>query len=365
MAEKTLNTRIINKHDIEANWLKATGFTPKQGEIIVYDKDSTHNYERIKIGDGSTLVSALPFVDDALRTELIEQIEDTKVIEGTCDSVNTVQTWIATIPSGTQTTYNSGQLFLFKFTVESSTNYATIKIGEKTCAIYYDNQQVDGSFIKINKWYLFRWDNNSEKLCLVGEYYTHPTYTKYDSGLYKVSVDSTGHIDATTAVTKDDITALGIPAQDTTYSAATTKADGLLSASDKSKLDGIAAGATKITVDKALDEKSTNPVQNMAVASQISKLGDLIGDTAVSKQISTAISEATADDFGVYVQDTEPAEAVAGDIWIDTINDPSYIPPTIPEITEADNGKVLMVVNGKLQLVSLNLSVDASGVLSV
>lgn len=69
--------------------------------------------------------------------------------------------------------------------------------------------------------------------------------------------------------------------------------------------------------------------------------------------------------YGTYVQDTEPVDAVAGDIWIDTANDPSYTAPTLPEITEADNGKVLMVVNGKLQLVTLNMSVDANGVLSI
>lgn len=45
--------------------------------------------------------------------------------------------------------------------------------------------------------------------------YSHPTYTAKSSGLYKVTVDGTGHISATTAVTKADITALGIPTQDT------------------------------------------------------------------------------------------------------------------------------------------------------
>ena len=64
MAEKKINNvRVINKHDTEANWLKATNFIPKQGELIVYDKDSTYNYERFKIGDGSTVVSSLPFAD--------------------------------------------------------------------------------------------------------------------------------------------------------------------------------------------------------------------------------------------------------------------------------------------------------------
>ena len=63
MAEKNIKSRIVHKHDTEANWLLATNFTPKQGEIIVYDKDSTHDYERFKIGDGSTVVSTLPFAD--------------------------------------------------------------------------------------------------------------------------------------------------------------------------------------------------------------------------------------------------------------------------------------------------------------
>ena len=45
--------------------------------------------------------------------------------------------------------------------------------------------------------------------------YTHPSYTAKSSGLYKVTVDSTGHVSATSAVTKSDITALGIPGQDT------------------------------------------------------------------------------------------------------------------------------------------------------
>lgn len=61
MAEKKLNIRLINKHDVEANWLKATNFIPKKAEIIVYDVDENYGYERFKIGDGETLVSELPF----------------------------------------------------------------------------------------------------------------------------------------------------------------------------------------------------------------------------------------------------------------------------------------------------------------
>ena len=75
--------------------------------------------------------------------------------------------------------------------------------------------------------------------------YTHPSYTSKSSGLYKITVDGTGHVSGTTTVTKSDITALGIPAQDTTYNEATASAAGLMSAMDKTKLNGIAEGAEK------------------------------------------------------------------------------------------------------------------------
>ena len=49
--------------------------------------------------------------------------------------------------------------------------------------------------------------------------YVHPTQTAHSSGLYKVTINETGHVSAATSVSKSDITALGIPAQDTKYSA--------------------------------------------------------------------------------------------------------------------------------------------------
>nr|DAH20478.1 MAG TPA: structural protein [Caudoviricetes sp.] len=122
--------------------------------------------------------------------------------------------------------------------------------------------------------------------------YSHPTYTAKSSGLYKVTVDDKGHVSAIAAVTKSDITGLGIPGSDTntwrplgtsadtacagndsrlsnarpanggnastvnehtvnadvpenakftdtTYSAATTSAAGLMSANDKTNLTNV------------------------------------------------------------------------------------------------------------------------------
>lgn len=77
--------------------------------------------------------------------------------------------------------------------------------------------------------------------------YTHPAHTAKASGLYKVTVDAQGHVSAATAVVKSDITALGIPGQDTTYTPATTAKDGLMGKADKARLDalrGVRYGAT-------------------------------------------------------------------------------------------------------------------------
>ena len=61
MAEnKSFNSRIVLKHDVEANWLMAVNFIPKDGEVIIYDADMD-NPVRIKIGNGIDKVNDLPF----------------------------------------------------------------------------------------------------------------------------------------------------------------------------------------------------------------------------------------------------------------------------------------------------------------
>lgn len=69
--------------------------------------------------------------------------------------------------------------------------------------------------------------------------YTHPAYTPRSNGLYKVTVNALGHVSEVAGVTKADIINLGIPGQDTTYGLASQGANGLMSASDKAKLDGL------------------------------------------------------------------------------------------------------------------------------
>ena len=63
MVTKNIQSRVIHKHDIETNWIKAVNFIPERGEIIVYDIDDNYTYERFKIGDGIQNVNNLPFLN--------------------------------------------------------------------------------------------------------------------------------------------------------------------------------------------------------------------------------------------------------------------------------------------------------------
>ena len=76
MTEKNIKSRIVHKHDVESNWNLATNFIPKQGELIVYDKDETHSYERFKIGDGTTTVGNLPFTLDIILADAKAYVDE-------------------------------------------------------------------------------------------------------------------------------------------------------------------------------------------------------------------------------------------------------------------------------------------------
>lgn len=238
--------------------------------------------------------------------------------------------------------------------------------------------------------------------------YTHPAYTAKSSGLYKITVDATGHVSAVSAVAKADITALGIPAQDTntwtafkgattsaagtagyvpapaagaatryfrsdgtwatppntTYNSATTSSAGLMSAADKTKLDGIATGANKYTLPTASSStlggvkttsavtsttgltpcpiisgvpyyKDTNTLSSFGITATAAELNKLDGVTAtateinyidgVTSNIQTQLNgkaSNTHDHNGTYPRYTtaasEPSGQSVGDHWLQT-----------------------------------------------
>ena len=81
--------------------------------------------------------------------------------------------------------------------------------------------------------------------------YEHPKYSIAQKGLYNIIVDDLGHISHAEPVVKADIVNLGIPASDTTYQEASQYVSGLMSASDKAKLDTIDANSNKYELPTA------------------------------------------------------------------------------------------------------------------
>lgn len=137
--------------------------------------------------------------------------------------------------------------------------------------------------------------------------YTHPTHTAAEQGLYKVKVDALGHVTQTAAVTKADITGLGIPAQDTTYEDATQTVAGLMGTEDKKKLDNIEAGAQanvieSVKVNGTALEVAADKSVNVAVPTKVSQLtndsgfqnADEVDEAITGKGYQTAAQVETA-----------------------------------------------------------------------
>ena len=134
--EKNINARVVLKHDTEANWLKATTFVPKAGELIVYDPDTTYNYTRIKIGDGSTKVSALPFSFDKGK------LQD-KLTAGSNITIsnNTISSPSISITNGTATTPTGDTVAVISGETASGHTITTTKVNVAT-KDYVDRKSV-------------------------------------------------------------------------------------------------------------------------------------------------------------------------------------------------------------------------------
>ena len=82
--------RIKLKRDTTVNWNNARGFIPLEGELIVYNDYATirkivNGNEQdvvvpaIKIGDGRAYVQDLPFVNDELRDQILNHINNPEI----------------------------------------------------------------------------------------------------------------------------------------------------------------------------------------------------------------------------------------------------------------------------------------------
>lgn len=67
-----------------------------------------------------------------------------------------------------------------------------------------------------------------------------------------------------------------------TIAAASTTAAGVMTKADKSKLNGIATGATKVTVDSSPSDTSNNPLSNKAIQAEFTSMQTQVDDLSTS-----------------------------------------------------------------------------------
>lgn len=342
---KTITTRISNKTDTEQNW-NSVDLVALNGELIVYSTDASHSSPRVKIGDGTTQVKDLPFIgatgdedtpsvyENLLLNSAAEKtISNGAVMPVICDYGKTllksratrlvltfeaksdVATNVDAYPrknstalsgmakTASVTTDWTNCNIVFSLSADSYTAWTirssgSVTGGSATATVTVRNIKlvVTESEATTSSAGLM---SSTDKSKLDGieagaNKYTHPTYTARDSGLYKVTVNSTGHVSGATAVTKTDITGLGIPAQDTTYGEATPSKAGLMSSTDKTKLNGIASGATANTgTITAVQANGTN-VATSGVANIPAASTSAYGVTKLSSSTSSTSKELAA-----------------------------------------------------------------------
>ena len=96
---------------------------------------------------------------------------------------------------------------------------------------------------------------------------------------------------------------------------ASTSTAGLMSASDKTKLDGIATGANKTIVDSALSSDSTNPVQNKVIKTELGKKLSLSGGTMTGALTTKGIKLTSGTDYGT----TLPSSPATNQLFFQTV----------------------------------------------
>lgn len=94
------------------------------GEIIIYDADANYSYKRVKIGDGSTNVANLPFIDEP-ALDLIDEVSDALTTLSGSVSTNYNESIIALSVDGTTVTYVKGDGSIHSFeTQDTNTTYS-------------------------------------------------------------------------------------------------------------------------------------------------------------------------------------------------------------------------------------------------
>lgn len=353
MAEKNIKSRIVHKHDTESNWSKATTFIPKQGEIIIYDIDSNHSYERFKIGDGITKVNNLPFAD----ANKVDKISGKGL--STNDYTTAEKNKLASIAEGANKTIVDSELSststdpVQNKVVNAAINDLNTLVGDTAVATQISNavaSKADASHTHDDRYYT----ESEIDTKLSGKSdtsHTHSTYVNQNAfsnikvGNTTVAADTA--TDTVTLVAGNNITItpdatndkIIIAATDTVY---THPSSGVTAGTYKSvtvNAQGHVTGGSNPTT------LSGYGITDAATKSALTAVSDLVGDTAVSAQISDyAAPKSHTHNYAGSSSAGGAAKVSESDIGITTAGNGSAYTATVPGITALASGVSFIMV---------------------
>ena len=279
--------------------LSSTSANPVQNKVInnalAGKAPISHTHTKSQITDFPTSLPANGGNATTANTWTIARNINGMVVQGDANRVNygvcsTAAATAGKIVNCTGYGLITGSEITVKFTVTNSAANPTLNVNNTGAkAIYYRGAAISSGYLAANHTYTFRY--NGTQYELVGDIDTSKTYnpaTQTANGL--MSATDKKKLDGIASSANNYVHPANHPAsiitQDATHrfvtdtekstwnakastAIATTSTNGLMSATDKKKLDGIATGATKIIVDSALSSSSTNPVQNKVINSAL------------------------------------------------------------------------------------------------
>ncbi len=155
--------------------------------------------------------------------------------------------------------------------------------------------------------------------------YTHPGYTSKSSGLYKITVDALGHVSATAAVAKADLT--GIIGNFGAASASAAGSTGLVPApakGDQSKFlraDGTWVVPTDTNTDTKNTAGSTNDAAKLFLVGAKSQAAN--PQTFSNSSVYATAGRIYSNNrmvIDVQTGDTQPTNQAVGDLWFETVS---------------------------------------------
>ena len=291
------------------------------GSNVTITPDATNDKVTISVSDGSTSVKGVVQLTNSTSSTSTTTAATPNSVKSAYDLANTAKTNAATAQS-TADTAKTNAATAQSTADTAKTNAATAQARADDAYALADAKEVNqnafsnvvvgsttiaadtktdtltfvaGSNVTITP------DATNDRITIAATdtVYTHPTFTSKNSGLYKIAITSEGHVSEATAVTKADITSLGIPAQDTTY---TLSSFGITATSTElNYVDGVTSN-----IQTQLDSKSATHDHPYVSTSG----GTISGNLTVTGTITGGtVKGAVYNDYAEYRQTIEDVKA--------------------------------------------------------